>query len=104
MLTTTKSVLSAPLPRVFEESANGKAVPVAMPAQGPIGGGFQQEELVRISKETVSTRITQLLYTLCKSHRRPLMGRHQDWAHDMLRKVMRANGDAKCRPLAVPVL
>lgn len=68
MLTTTKSVLSAPLPRVFEESANGKAVPVATPAQGPIGGGFQQEELVRISKETVSTMITQLFYTLRKSH------------------------------------
>ena len=55
MLTTTKTVLSAPLPRVFEESANGKAVPVATPAHGPIGGGFQQEELGRISKETVCT-------------------------------------------------
>ena len=54
MLTTTKTVLSAPLPRVFEESANGKAVPVATPAQGPIGGGFQQEELGRVSKETVT--------------------------------------------------
>ena len=54
MLTTTKTVLSAPLPRVFEESANGKAVPVATPAHGPIGGGFQQDELGRISKETVS--------------------------------------------------
>ena len=78
MLTTTKSVLSAPLPRVFEESANGKAVPVATPAQGPIGGGFQQEELVRISKETVSTMITQLLYTLRKSYRRPLILQPQD--------------------------
>lgn len=56
MLTTTKTVLSAPLPRVFEESANGKAVPVATPAHGPIGGGFQQEELGRISKETVSPK------------------------------------------------
>jgi len=59
MLTTTKTVLSAPLPRVFEESANGKAVPVATPAHGPIGGsGFQQEELGRISKETVCTSPT----------------------------------------------
>lgn len=56
MLTTTKTVLSAPLPRVFEESANGKAVPVATPAQGPIGGGFQQEELGRVSKETVTCK------------------------------------------------
>ena len=85
MLTTTKSVLSAPLPRVFEESANGKAVPVATPAQGPIGGGFQQEELVRISKETVSTMITQLLYTLRKSHRRPLILHPQ--ALPMLRQM-----------------
>ena len=53
MLTTTKTVLSAPLPRVYEESANGKAVPVSTPAPGPIGGGFQQEDLGRISKETV---------------------------------------------------
>ncbi|CAL5218477.1 g163 [Coccomyxa viridis] len=52
MLTTTKTVLSAPLPRVYEESANGKAVPVSTPAPGPIGGGFQQEDLGRISKET----------------------------------------------------
>ena len=53
MLTTTKTVLSAPLPRVYEESANGKAVPVSTPPPGPIGGGFQQEDLGRISKETV---------------------------------------------------
>ena len=63
MLTTTKTVLSAPLPRVFEESANGKAVPVATPAHGPIGGGFQQDELGRISKETVSH--TQLALYPC---------------------------------------
>ena len=55
MLTTAKTVLSAPLPRVYEESANGKAVPVSTPPPGPIGGGgFQQEDLGRISKETVS--------------------------------------------------
>ena len=67
MLTTTKTVLSAPLPRVFEESANGKAVPVATPAHGPIGGGFQQDELGRISKETVSPTQHCPVSMLCRA-------------------------------------
>ena len=48
--------MAAPLPRVFEESAGGKAVPVpTAPGQnGNIGGDFRADELVRVSKDTVS--------------------------------------------------
>ena len=47
--------MSAPLPRVFEESAGGKAVPVpSAPGQsGNIGGDFRVDEVMRVSKETV---------------------------------------------------
>ncbi|KAI7839758.1 hypothetical protein COHA_006562 [Chlorella ohadii] len=58
MLMSAKSVLSAPLPRVYEETAGGKVVPLnASQGQGqvvlPIGGtDFNAEELAKISKET----------------------------------------------------
>lgn len=56
LLITTKAIMAAPLPRVFEESAGGKAVPVpTAPGQnGNIGGDFRADELVRVSKDTVS--------------------------------------------------
>ena len=55
---SAKAVLSAPLPRVYEETAGGKVVPLnASQGQGqvvlPIGGtDFNAEELAKISKET----------------------------------------------------
>jgi len=64
LLVTSKVVLSAPLPRVYEETGGGKVVPVpvsgGVPAPGntgaammPIGGAdFSPEELARVSKET----------------------------------------------------
>lgn len=71
LLTTTKAVLSAPLPRVYEESGGGKVVPVSSsqaapaasgggapapagaPALLPIGGNdFNAEDLAKIAKET----------------------------------------------------
>ncbi|BDA44078.1 hypothetical protein COCOBI_05-2620 [Coccomyxa sp. Obi] len=54
LLMTTKTIMAAPLPRVFEESAGGKAVPVpTAPGQnGNIGGDFRADELVRVSKDT----------------------------------------------------
>lgn len=55
---STKAVLSAPLPRVYEETSGGKVVPLSA-SQGagqavlPIGGtDFNAEELAKISKET----------------------------------------------------
>lgn len=55
---STKAVLSAPLPRVYEETSGGKVVPLNA-SQGagqvvlPIGGtDFNAEELAKISKET----------------------------------------------------
>lgn len=58
LLTTTKAVMCSPLPRVFEEGAQGKptAVQTTPPGQPPpkIGGDFREEELTRVSKETVS--------------------------------------------------
>lgn len=58
LLTTTKVILSAPLPRVYEETGGDKVVPVnASQGQGavvlPIGGtDFNAEELAKIAKET----------------------------------------------------
>jgi len=55
LLGATKLVMTAPLPRVYEEGPGGKAVPQG-PAPGQpsnIGGEFRVEELLRISKETV---------------------------------------------------
>ncbi|PSC69221.1 TBC1 domain family member 2A [Micractinium conductrix] len=60
ILLSTKAVLSAPLPRVYEETQGGKVVPLnASNAHGggalllPIGGtDFNAEELAKISKET----------------------------------------------------
>lgn len=55
---TTKLVLSAPLPRVYEDSGNGRVVPVPSgggpePEAARIGGEFKVEELTRVSRETV---------------------------------------------------
>lgn len=59
ILMSTKAVLSAPLPRVYEETQGGKVVPLNASAAGqgsvvlPIGGtDFNAEELAKISKET----------------------------------------------------
>lgn len=55
MINTTKIVLSAPLPRVYQDAGNGKAQPVVPGNRPPglIGGEFNAEELGRVSKETV---------------------------------------------------
>lgn len=53
---TTKIVLSAPLPRVYEDTGNGRVAAMPAVAGQPgtlIGGDFKVEELTRISKETV---------------------------------------------------
>lgn len=66
MLNTTKIVMSAPLPRVYEDAGGGKANPVAA-APGPtgtIGGDFRVEELTRVSKETVREQLRILLVQL----------------------------------------
>lgn len=59
ILMSTKAVLSAPLPRVYEETQGGKVVPLNASSAGqgavvlPIGGtDFNAEELAKISKET----------------------------------------------------
>jgi hypothetical protein len=57
LLTTTKAVMSAPLPRVYEETGGGKVVAIGTGPNSqavlPIGGtDFSAEELARISKET----------------------------------------------------
>lgn len=59
ILLSTKAVLSAPLPRVYEETQGGKVVPLNASSAGqgavvlPIGGtDFNAEELAKISKET----------------------------------------------------
>lgn len=56
LLMTTKIVLSAPLPRVYEDTGNGKVAAMPAVAGQPgtlIGGDFKVEDLTRISKETV---------------------------------------------------
>lgn len=69
MLNTTKIVMSAPLPRVYEDAGGGKANPVAA-APGPtgtIGGDFRVEELTRVSKETVREHLQNQLMLLSSS-------------------------------------
>lgn len=54
MLNSTKIVLSAPLPRVYEDNGSGKAQPVQAgpnPLMSTIGGDFKGEELARVSKD-----------------------------------------------------
>lgn len=56
LLNTTKIVMSAPLPRVYEDVAGGRPQPVpTAPGQGglSIGGDFRVDDLSRISKEAV---------------------------------------------------
>ena len=55
---TTKLVLSAPLPRVYEDTGNGRVVPTPSgngpePEAARIGGEFKVDELTRVSRETV---------------------------------------------------
>lgn len=57
LVNTTKIVMSAPLPRVYEDAGNGKAQPVVPGNRPPgliggVGGDFNAEELSRVSKDT----------------------------------------------------
>ncbi len=54
-MNTTKIVMSAPLPRVYEDVGGGKMQPVPGPpaGNGAIGGDFRAEELQRVARETV---------------------------------------------------
>lgn len=56
LLNTTKIVMSAPLPRVFEMGDGGKAISVNPPpgTPGVIGGDFKGDDLTRASKDIVS--------------------------------------------------
>lgn len=47
--------MSSPLPKVYEDSGNGTAQPIATTQglSGAIGGDFKVDELQRVSKETV---------------------------------------------------
>lgn len=54
LLETTRAVMSANLPRVFEDVGSGAVKPVEVPLHlSKIGGDFNNEELVSISRETV---------------------------------------------------
>ncbi len=55
LINTTKAVMSAPLPKVYEDCGNGTAQPIATTQglSGAIGGDFKVDELQRVSKETV---------------------------------------------------
>ncbi len=69
MLNTTKIVMSAPLPRVYEDVGGGKVNPVAATAgpSGTIGGDFRVEELTRVSKETVRVGLASQSHQLIAS-------------------------------------
>ena len=51
--------MSAPLPKVYEDSGNGTAQPIATTQglSGAIGGDFKVDELQRVSKETVGVQL-----------------------------------------------
>ena len=59
LINTTKAVMSAPLPKVYEDCGNGTAQPIATTQglSGAIGGDFKVDELQRVSKETASSAI-----------------------------------------------
>lgn len=59
LINTTKAVMSAPLPKVYEDCGNGTAQPIATTQglSGAIGGDFKVDELQRVSKETASSFI-----------------------------------------------
>lgn len=59
LINTTKAVMSAPLPKVYEDCGNGTAQPIATTQglSGAIGGDFKVDELQRVSKETASSVI-----------------------------------------------
>lgn len=64
LLNTTKIVMSAPLPKVYEDAGNGSAqpAPVQTPgAIGPIGGDFKVDELQRVAKETAKKLEAEVL-------------------------------------------
>ena len=56
LLNTTKIVMSAPLPRVFELGEGGKAIAILAPpgSTGVIGGDFKGDDLTKASKDIVS--------------------------------------------------
>ncbi|KAK9808708.1 hypothetical protein WJX72_002336 [[Myrmecia] bisecta] len=63
LLNTTKIVMSAPLPKVFEDAGQGKATPVVSgPGQsGSIGGDFKVDDLTRVAKETAKKLEAEVL-------------------------------------------
>ncbi len=74
LLTTTRLVMSQPLPRIYDDNGNGKVVAQAQDdADGGnlIGGDFRMEDLQRISRETVRrcradfVFLVQTLYAIC---------------------------------------
>lgn len=69
---TTKLVLSAPLPRVYEDTGNGRVVPTPSdngpePESNRIGGDFKVEELTRVSRETVRLLMMPAMHSLQES-------------------------------------
>lgn len=60
LINTTKAVMSSPLPKVYEDSGNGTAQPIATTQglSGAIGGDFKVDELQRVSKETVCCQVS----------------------------------------------
>lgn len=63
LINTTKAVMSSPLPKVYEDSGNGTAQPIATTQglSGAIGGDFKVDELQRVSKETAKKLEAEVL-------------------------------------------
>jgi hypothetical protein len=63
LINTTKIVMSAPLPKVYEDVGGGKMQPVVGPAagNGAIGGDFRAEELQRVARETAKKLEAEVL-------------------------------------------
>jgi hypothetical protein len=67
LLSTTKIVMSAPLPRVFED-VGGKVQPVGTgpgSSNAVIGGEFKSEDLTRATKEVVCQVHKGLWHHMC---------------------------------------
>ena len=86
MLLTTRAVMSASLPRVFEEVDNsGEVRPVEVPNHlNKIGGEFDAEELTAIATTTVRAehagRHKPCMLLRCSDVSRPGRSRQRCWA------------------------
>ena len=89
MLLTTRTVMSACLPRVFEEmEGTGEVRPVEAPSHlNKIGGEFDAEELTAVATSTVRTLLSSLVEVSWLAQLGPLSCPSADLQAEQARKI-----------------